>query len=105
MPNAQLKQLLPLAEGDQCFPKQIATLCQSQLLMLAKGFHALAEVVGLSPEGRGELEAHVTVPNEWLKQLPPLTDEDKRSLEEIAPYVGRKCARPASPLRSTERHA
>lgn len=55
-----------------------------------------AEVVGLSPEGRGELEAHVSVPNEWLKQLPPLTDEDKRSLEEIAPYVGRKCARPAS---------
>ena len=63
---------------------------------MKKGRTCTAEVVGLSPEGRGELEAHVSVPNEWLKQLPPLTDEDKRSLEEIAPYVGRKCARPFS---------
>ena len=65
---------------------------------MKQGCACLAEVVGLSPEGRGELEAHVSVPNEWLKQLPPLTDEDKRSLEEIAPYVGRKCVHPRSPF-------
>lgn len=50
-----------------------------------------AEVIGLSPEGRGQLEAHVTVPNEWLKMLPPLTDDDRRALDEIAPYFGHKC--------------
>jgi hypothetical protein len=51
-----------------------------------------AEVIGLSPDGRGQLEAHVTVPNEWLAVLPPLTDADREALETIAPYVGRKCA-------------
>lgn len=75
-----------------------AGFCHEDMLGIIEAVLALAEVVGLSPEGRGELEAHVTVPNEWLQQLPPLTDEDKRSLEEIAPYVGRKCARPPSLL-------
>ncbi|KAK9832037.1 hypothetical protein WJX81_000535 [Elliptochloris bilobata] len=66
---------------------------EGQLLVevLAEHSHELGgdQVIGLSPEGRGMLEAHVTVPNEWLALLPPLTDEDRRVLEEIAPYVGR----------------
>ena len=31
------------------------------------------------------------MPNEWLKMLPPLTDDDRRALDEIAPYFGHKC--------------
>lgn len=78
---------------------QDPTRLDIQLGESATALGGRAEVVGLSPDGRGQLEAHVTVPNEWLAALPPLTDADRAALEDIAPYVGRKCAVPAAFLR------
>ncbi|KAK9790509.1 hypothetical protein WJX73_000656 [Symbiochloris irregularis] len=43
------------------------------------------DVVGLSPEGRGALEAHVLVPNEALASIPPLNADDTRVLEQLSP--------------------
>ena len=42
-------------------------------------------VVGLSPEGRGIMEALVTVPNDYLEQIPPPDAQDLRALEELSP--------------------
>lgn len=44
-----------------------------------------AAVVGLSPEGRGEKEAHVAISNEFLASIPALTGEDTFILKELAP--------------------
>ena len=44
-----------------------------------------AEVVGLSPEGRGVLEALVTIPNDYLDQIPAPDAQDLRALEELSP--------------------
>lgn len=51
----------------------------------------------LSPEGRGLLECNVQVPNEYLKLIPKPTDEDVRSLIDIAANVTNKYE--ASPLK------
>jgi len=44
-----------------------------------------AGVVGLSPEGRGVMEALVTIPNDYLEYVPAPNAQDLRSLEELSP--------------------
>lgn len=45
------------------------------------------EVMCLSPEGIGKVEAHVTIPNELLQKVPAPQGPDQRALEEIAPNI------------------
>ena len=49
-----------------------------------------AEVIGLSPEGRGVPEAHVTIANEFLEIIPEPKGADILSLNEIAPIHTKK---------------
>ena len=59
------------------------------------GSYAAADVVGLSPEGRGVMEAVVSIPNQYLAQIPPPSPEDMRALAELSPSgttVSKKCA-------------
>ncbi|KAK9917600.1 hypothetical protein WJX75_006242 [Coccomyxa subellipsoidea] len=44
-----------------------------------------SDVVGLSPEGRGVMEAVVSIPNQYLAQIPPPSPEDMRALAELSP--------------------
>jgi len=45
----------------------------------------LADVVGLSPEGRGVMEAVVSIPNDYLAAVPPPSADDLRALAELSP--------------------
>ena len=38
----------------------------------------------LDPDGRGEHECVVTVPNEFTRRIPPLSDDDFHALEQIS---------------------
>ncbi|CAL5229354.1 g12665 [Coccomyxa viridis] len=60
-------------------------------------------VVGLSPEGRGIMEALVTVPNDYLEQIPAPDAQDLRALEELSPTGAAvsKNARLASKIKLT----
>lgn len=52
-------------------------------------------MVGLSPEGRGQLEAVVSIPNDFLERIPAPQGDDMRALTELSPTgakVSKKCA-------------
>lgn len=49
-----------------------------------------AEVIGMSPEGRGVPEAHVTVANEFLEAIPEPKGAEIQDLNEIAPIHTKK---------------
>ena len=66
-----------------------------RLTLLSNMHFATADVVGLSPEGRGLMEAVVSIPNQYLAQIPPPSPEDMRALVELSPsgtVVSKKCA-------------
>lgn len=57
---------------------------------LANVLHANYEVlgeeaIGLSPEGRGAIEAHVMIPSEYLVSLPSPDVTDTRIMEQLTP--------------------
>lgn len=62
----------------------------SSSLRLLKACFSLAEVIGLSPEGRGVPEAHVTIANEFLEIIPEPKGADILDLNEIAPIHTKK---------------
>lgn len=58
----------------------------SQVLAADEGPLDVSEFMCLSPEGRGQVECVVTVPNEYTKRIPPPGIDEFRQLEQIAEH-------------------
>ena len=70
-----------LCKAMHCNPLTLAT---AYSVNAAWSCEMLDAGLCISPEGRGQNEAHITLPNEYLTRFPP---PDQRTLEDVASRI------------------
>lgn len=80
---------MPGTEPFQTCPRlmlgQLASVRQGAFGYIHTDTSPVLIVVALSPEGRNTVEAHIMVPNEYLRSLPPPDSNDSSIMEQLTP--------------------